>query len=109
MHFFMASMSSPFATCTELGVVVSCTYVQYFSALRFPKFPEVPLSKIAVLTIIVWGYCCSEYNRVCCYSIVYGPTPSGGRVVVLVTSALLVLEGGVVDVSCCLVFQEFPS
>ena len=56
------------------------------------------------LTIIVWGYCCSEYNKVCCYFIVYYPTPSGGRVVVLVTSALLVLEGGVVDVSCCLVF-----
>ena len=46
--FFMASMSSPFATCTELGVVVSCTSVQHFSALRAPKLPEAPLSKIAV-------------------------------------------------------------
>ena len=43
-----ASMSSPFSTCTKLGVVVSCTSVQYFSALRDPKFPEAPLSKIAV-------------------------------------------------------------
>ena len=31
--FLTASMSLPFATCTELGVVVSCTSVQYFSAL----------------------------------------------------------------------------
>ena len=43
-----ASMSSPFATCTELGVVVSCTSVQYFSALRAPKLPDALLSKIAV-------------------------------------------------------------
>ena len=34
----------------------------------------------------------------------YCPTPLGGRVAVLVTSTLLVLEGGVVDVSCRLVF-----
>ena len=47
-NFLTASMSSPFATCTELGVVVSCTSVQYSSALRAPKFPEAPLSKISV-------------------------------------------------------------
>ena len=46
--FKTASMFSPFATCTELGVVVSCTYVQYLSALQAPKFPEAPLSKSAV-------------------------------------------------------------
>ena len=51
--FFMASMSLPVATCTELGVVVSCTSVQYFSALRFPKFPEFPLSKIAVACTVI--------------------------------------------------------
>ena len=56
------------------------------------------------LTIIVWGGSCSEYNRVCFYFIVYCPTPSGGRVAVLVTSALLVLEGVVVDVYSSLVF-----
>ena len=42
--FFMASMSSPFATYTELGVVVSCTSAQYFSTLQAPKLPEAPLS-----------------------------------------------------------------
>ena len=57
------------------------------------------------LTRIVWGYCCSEYNRVCCYFIVYCPTPPGGRIAVLITSALIFLEGGVVDVSCRLVFE----
>ena len=46
--FFKASVSSPFATFTELGVVVSYTYVQYFSVLLSPKLPEAPLSKIAV-------------------------------------------------------------
>ena len=46
--FLTASMSSPFDTCTELVVVVVCTSVKYFSALRAPKFPEAPLSKIAV-------------------------------------------------------------
>ena len=46
--FLTASMYSPFATCTELGVVVLCTSVQYFSALRAPKLPEALLSKIAV-------------------------------------------------------------
>ena len=46
--FLTVSMSSPFSTCTELGVVVSCTSVQYSSALRAPKLPEAPLSKIAV-------------------------------------------------------------
>ena len=45
---FAASMSSPFATCTGLGKIGSCTSVQYFSALRAPKLPEAPLSKMAV-------------------------------------------------------------
>ena len=47
-NFFTASMSSPFATCTELGVLVSCTSVQYFSALKASKIPEALLSKITV-------------------------------------------------------------
>ena len=56
------------------------------------------------LTIIVWGDCCSSCNLLCCYFIIYCPTPSGCRVSVLLNSALIVLEGGVVDVSCCVVF-----
>ena len=46
--FLTASMSSPFDTCTELGVVVSCNSVQFFSVLQAPKVPEAPLSKISV-------------------------------------------------------------
>ena len=46
--FITASAFSPFATCTDLGVVVLCTSVQHFSTLRAPKLPEAPLSKIAV-------------------------------------------------------------
>ena len=46
--FLTASVSSPFSTCNELGFVVSCTSVKYVSALRAPKFPEAPLSKIPV-------------------------------------------------------------
>ena len=107
--FFTASMFSPFATYTEFGVVVLCTSIQYFSVLRFQNVARGSGVQNCSglhrdLTIIVWGDCCSKCNRVCCYFIVYCPTPPGGRVVVLVTPALLVLEGGVVDVSCCLVF-----
>ena len=38
------------------------------------------------------------------YFIIYFPNLPGGRVAVLVTSALIFQEGGVVDVSCRLVF-----
>ena len=48
LYFLSASTSLPFATCTELGVVASCTSVKYFSALQAPKLPEDPMSKIAV-------------------------------------------------------------
>ena len=48
LDFFTDFMYSPFATCTELEVVVSCTSVQYFSVLQAPSFPGDPLSKIAV-------------------------------------------------------------
>ena len=46
--FLTASMSWQFATCTELGFVVSYTSVQYVSTLLAPNFPEAPLSKIEV-------------------------------------------------------------
>ena len=51
--FSTASMSLPFATCTELGVVVSCTSVNFFSALRAPKLPEAPLYKISVACAVI--------------------------------------------------------
>ena len=53
-NFLTDCVSSPFATCTELGVVVSCNSVQFFSVLQAPKLPEAPLSKISVACAAIW-------------------------------------------------------
>ena len=78
--------------CVASSKVSRCSTVQNCSGMR------------RNLNIIVWGYCCSECNRVYFCFIFYCPTLSGGRVKVLVTYALLVLEVGVIDISCLLVF-----